>query len=413
MSSSPAQTVTRESSSDHPLYEPMQRPMRVFVFLARGFGARNWMARWTRGEIPGLNEKLPYGYCHAASENCIVQYSEDAGEGPLGEFVRLAIRHILGFDLVHAWRNRKALRAADIVWTHTELEHLAVLALWQFRRPNRRPKLIANSVWLFDRWHRFSAPRRSIYLRFLRQADLLAVMSPENLEVGRQLFPLSRFEMIPFGCDADLLTSPVPRTTHRPVRIVSLGNDIHRDWETLILAARQWPRCHLRIASRQLGRRFLERAPNIDAAPATSQNQVLDLYSWADIAVVPLKPNLHASGITAICEATLRGLPVVCTDTGGLRAYFSDDQVRYVPPHDSAALLRTLEELADDDQLRFTLTRRAQARILSAGLTSRAFAMRHYELSQQLLASRLAPALDSGLSDPVEPAWQPSSPTTP
>jgi hypothetical protein len=32
------------------------------------------------------------------------------------------LRRIVGFDLIHAWRNRKGLFAADIVWTHTELK---------------------------------------------------------------------------------------------------------------------------------------------------------------------------------------------------------------------------------------------------------------------------------------------------
>ncbi len=38
--------------------------------------------------------------------------------------------------------------------------------------------------------------------------------------------------------------------------------------------------------------------------------------------VVPLKPNKHASGITVMEEAALHGLPMVVTDTGGLKAYF-------------------------------------------------------------------------------------------
>ena len=101
--------------------------MRVFVFLGHGFGARQWTERWSNGEIPGLNERLPYGYHHAAGKDCIVEYSEDANENRLTELARRGMRRLLGCDLVHAWRNRKALFAADVVWTHTELEHLAVL----------------------------------------------------------------------------------------------------------------------------------------------------------------------------------------------------------------------------------------------------------------------------------------------
>jgi hypothetical protein len=34
--------------------------------------------------------------------------------------------------------------------------------------------------------------------------------------------------------------------------------------------------------------------------------------------IMSLKPNLHASGITVILESIILGVPVVCTDSGGL-----------------------------------------------------------------------------------------------
>jgi glycosyltransferase involved in cell wall biosynthesis len=140
----------------------------------------------------------------------------------------------------------------------------------------------------------------------------------------------------------------------------------------------------VRIASTTLECRLLSHIPNVAIiAPKTAQ-EVSELYAWADVAVVPLKPNLHASGITVILEAVLCGVPVICTDTGGLRAYFSDDEVRYLASGDASALRRALEEFAEDDRLRFVLAARAQRRVHSADLTSRGFALRYYELSKQL-----------------------------
>ena len=65
---------------------------------------------------------------------------------------------------------------------------------------------------------------------------------------------------------------------------------------------------------------------------------------------MPLKANLHASGSTAIQEATLLGLPVACTRTGGLEAYFDDAQVRYVPVADAPLLKATLVQMCGDPQ---------------------------------------------------------------
>ena len=283
-----AQATKNESlstclSSEGPSAE---RPLRVFVFLGHGFGALRWTERWTKGEIPGLNERLPYGYHHAAGKDCIVEYSEDANENRLTELARRGMRRLLGCDLVHAWRNRKALFAADVVWTHTEQEHLAVLALWQCRRRQRRPKLIAQSVWLFDRWNCFSAPRRWLYRHLLNQADVLTVQSPENLKAARELFPQMRSEFMRFGVSSDATVAPVQRAAHRPVRLVALGNDMHRDWETLIAAAESWSGCRLRIGSKNIDRRLTDYAHNIEVIAPSSRSEIAELYAWADLAVV-------------------------------------------------------------------------------------------------------------------------------
>jgi glycosyltransferase involved in cell wall biosynthesis len=110
------------------------------------------------------------------------------------------------------------------------------------------------------------------------------------------------------------------------------------------------------------------------------------LYDWADIVVVSLKPNLHASGITVVQEAALRGVPVICSDAGGLRAYFSDREVCFVPAQDKAALRQAIEELAADRERRLALAECAQARMGPAGLSSRAYARRHAEISRELMS---------------------------
>ena len=118
---------------------------------------------------------------------------------------------------------------AEAVWTHSELEYLAVLTLWQCRRRDRRPKLIAENVWLFDKWQRFSAPKRCLYRRLISQADVLTCLSPENLKIARELFTQLRSEFIRFGISSDTMVSPVQHAARHPVRIAALGNDMHRD----------------------------------------------------------------------------------------------------------------------------------------------------------------------------------------
>jgi glycosyltransferase involved in cell wall biosynthesis len=360
------------------------RPIRVFVHLAHGFGAAQWQEKWNRGEIIGLNEHLPYGYFWAREHGCAVEYSQDCPEGLLGRALRLAVRWALGFDFAHAWRNRHGIRNAEIIWTHTESQHLAVLLLLLGRKRERRPKIIAQSVWLFDVWPRLSPPKRWLYRALIADADVLTVLSPENLKVARALFPRHPSRMIPYGVKSDGMIQRGCRPAHHPVRVLSLGSDRHRDWPTLVAAVEGWPECELRIVAPQLSP-ALTRGANVSQVRPTSNEELAALYDWADLVALALTPNLHASGITVVEEATVFGLPVVCTDTGGLAAYFAAGEVHFVPVGQPAALREAIAALAVDDAERWRMVERAQRRITVAGLTSRCFGQRHAELSRELL----------------------------
>jgi glycosyltransferase involved in cell wall biosynthesis len=140
----------------------------------------------------------------------------------------------------------------------------------------------------------------------------------------------------------------------------------------------------VRIGAKSIARRLARRSRNIRLV-APDSRELRELYAWADMIVIPLKPNLHVSGITVVAEAVLFGVPMVCTDTGGLRAYFSDDEVRYVPANDPGAMRSAIEQLAANDALRFEMTSKAQERLLKTELSTRARARRLSDLSRDLL----------------------------
>ena len=183
---------------------------------------------------------------------------------------------------------------------------------------------------------------------------------------------------------------PRQPSLHCPVRLLALGNDEHRDWDTAVAAVRGWTDCVLQIASPRLSNRRIEGIANVTKATPRSMTELEALYDWADIIVLPLRPNLHASGITVVLEATSFGLPVICTDTGGLRAYFSDDEVFYVPQYDVLELRRGIARLAADGKRRRAQVKRARDRIRSQDLSSRSFALRHADLSRELLRGAAA-----------------------
>lgn len=359
---------------------------KVFVHLGHGFGGRGWSQRHALGSIPGLNDRLAYGYYHAAGDGWSVEYSQDACENHVRRLCRIALRRVLGFDLIHAWRNRKRLFAADIVWTHTELENLAVLLLFRARSRRSRPKIIANCVWLFDRWPKLSWLRRVVYRQLLRHADAVTTFSPANIKVARSVLPAVRCEYMLWGATIEDMKQSGEKQTRHPLRIASLGNDIHRDWKTLIKAFGNRERYEVRIGSARLNPKLVAGASNVALLSVATANDVKTLYEWADIVVVSLKPNLHVSGITVILESVILAVPVVCTDTGGLRAYFSPAEVRYVPASAPVAMRVAVEDLAKDEEGRSSMVLSAQKRLLRANLTTQGFAERHRRLSGELLA---------------------------
>jgi glycosyltransferase involved in cell wall biosynthesis len=337
-----------------------------------------------------MNSYLPYGYHHAQGNGWSVICSQDGDEGAIVKLIRRAIGRILGFDVIHAWRNRDAMRSANVVWTHTEREHLAAALLLSFsRRPP--PKLLAQCVWLFDNWERLSTPKRALYRHLLIHADIITTQSPEDFSLARKIFPTHAAACILSGGAVEWMKPPREDPVHRPLRLAALGNDMHRDWGTLLRAFGGRSKYELLIASRKVAKRQLRNQPNLKLVDAATEADVRQLYQWADMVIVPLMHNRHASGITVMFEGILSGLPVVATDTGGLRAYFSPDEVAYVPLNAPDAMRAMVDSLSADCSRRLTMVANAQRRMLTGELTKQGYAKRHRELTEKLLQKPATP----------------------
>lgn len=357
-------------------------PLRVFVHLATDKDAAAWRRSWQAGTLVGVNDETPYGYGRAERMGCTLAFSRAHPEKPAARFLRLGLRVLLGFDLLHALRQGPALTGADVVWTHTESQFLAVAAALAVRR--RRPKLIGQSVWLFDRWARLSPLHRMLYRRLIRDVDVLTVHSTENLAVARTLFPGKRVLHVPFGIPSERVAAPVRRPGH-PLRILAVGSDRDRDWACLVAALDGLKEASAIILSGTAPRRLARGRPNLRIGQARSQVELAAQFAEASVVCVPLKPNRHASGITVIQEAVLAGLPVVATATGGLEDYFGADAVRYVPPGDPVALRAALLEIAADPEAARLRAVRAQARMIEAGIGAESYIRRHVDISREML----------------------------
>jgi glycosyltransferase involved in cell wall biosynthesis len=359
--------------------------VKVFVHLAYGFAPATWRRRIENGHLLGINDCPAYGYARAESWGCSVVYSEDRPLGFLSKALRLLLRIALGFDFYHAWANRKNIFSSDVIWTHTESQSLAILALLFLRSSKKKsPRLIAQTIWLLDKWEKLTPVHRYLYRKLLSRSDILTFLSPLNLLKAKRLFPNQDCRLVKFGIRSDQIISRDYRVTY-PIRILSIGNDIHRDWNALIDAFGGWGEFEVRIVTRSLPARTARKHRNITVIQVDRNDALMHIYKWADLLVVLLKENLHASGITVIQEGFSMGLPVIASNVGGLTAYFSSDEVFYLKSRDKDVIRQSILQYAMDINAQKAMVERAQAKMLNGGLNSEEFARQHFSMSQELV----------------------------
>lgn len=277
---------------------------------------------WRKRHADGLTlDETPYGY-HRAVEQFDLRWSGGGAETRRQRAVRRLVSNLLGFDLVHAWRNRAVLAWADVIWTHTEREHLAVSALKGFHRGVSTVPVLAQSVWMWDEWPTYPPWRRRLYARLLRRHAVELVHSRLNLDDSCRAAPGRRVLLIPFGSAAPSATVQEigDRVRQRPL-VLAVGNDRHRDWKLLASVARGTPEADYRVASSSRAARSVSWPTNVLVERASSVAELTGLYADASVVALPLLSNRHASGATTCIEAMNTRRRIVASRAGGLEDY--------------------------------------------------------------------------------------------
>lgn len=362
--------------------------MRVFVLLGYAFDQDQARALHARGETP---EPSFYGFHHAQGMVQQLQHSTGLGRNRFWRAWRVLAIRLLGFDLMQAWRNRHGILAADVVWTMSEREGLAVAALLRLLRPVRRPQLICQCIWLFDELPRLGRLRRWLTEALLAHCDAITVHSRRLLpqvpapHAGRSVF-------MPFGVGGCFLRPLVAQPpcddagrAERGLRLVCAGRDASRDWDIVARVARRLPRHHFEIFCLWAEPARFANLPNVQVHRRAGHAALLAACLSADALLVPMHENLY-SGITVALEAAAMGVPCIAARTGGVDSYFDDSELFFYAPQDAADLARQITALAQSPALGWRKCRAAQARFQRDGLSTRGLMARYVALSRQLLA---------------------------
>lgn len=355
----------------------------VFVHLALNKDVDAWRKARDEGRLVGINDETPYGYGRAEGMGCTVCFSKSQNMGLFVKSMRLVLRGALGFDIVHSWMHRNEFSKADVIWTHTESQFLAVAATLLLTR--QKTKLLGQVVWLMDNWKHLTFLHKWLYRRLIRRVDVMTFLSTENFHVAQTMFPGMNLRIVPFGIPSED-SKPVKTFQGKEIRVLALGNDRHRDWETLVKAVSGEDEMSLVILSGSAPRHLTKYGQNISIRAAHKNDELHEEFKNADVVCVPLKPNLHASGITVIQEAVLYGVPVIATDVGGLDLYFSGDEISYVPVGNVLALRAEIRAVMEEPEVARSRAITAQARMADyEHYGAQAYIAHHVAISRELL----------------------------
>lgn len=365
---------------------------RLFLFYPPGFGASTWRRAYDEGERP----EVTHWSMHLAERHGFeVVSSDDSTAVKVATLVTKLTFRVFRCHVHHLWHNRHRLRDADIVWAMSERELIAALLGAMLTPWRRRPALVGEVVWLADEWPTYG-PLRRLLLRWLfRWVDALLTTTEGGARLLRALLPGVDVRVYRFGAPLDHYAGqqrePGPNPgagTDRPIRVLVAGNDLHRDWGCVAAAFADDPRFEVTLLSRWPWVERFATAPNIRYRPGGRLKTLIDWYRWADVMVMALKPNAHASGTTMLLEAAAMGLPVVCTAAGHIDEYMRPDEVVYVPPSRPAALREAAAELFAQPGEAALRARRAQEAVRERALDAAGAVARRCAVLREMMERR-------------------------
>ncbi|MFZ5871338.1 MAG: glycosyltransferase, partial [Actinomycetota bacterium] len=209
----------------------------------------------------------------------------------------------------------------------------------------RRTPVATGVIWLGEQG---GTPVRAESLRALSRAAFVWVLSVAQVDRLVELgLPRRRVRHLLFGVDADFFFAR-PADEAEPGLLVSVGNDRHRDWVTLLDAFRRLRAVRRHVRLEVVTTAELPPAEGLTVHRRLGHAQLRDVYARASAVVLSTKPNLHVSGMTAALEAQALARPVVLSRTPGAGDYLEHERSGYLtPPGDAAALADRLVEIVD------------------------------------------------------------------
>lgn len=310
--------------------------MHAWVELGPSLDVNAWARRHAAGHVP---DAAPYGLDRLVRHGVTPRFRAPV-RGRLARTASRALRRLADYQLIEGITQVPAGTDVAVAWD----ERAGV------PRALRSPSvpLATGMIWVGepDAGHvELAAARRA-----LPRAALVWVLSRAQLPVLAELgvAPGRRAHLI-FGVDADFFAA-APADVAEPGLVVSVGNDRHRDWPTLLDAFERVravrPEARLELVTRHP----VPPRRGVTVHPSLTHEDLRTLYARANVVAVITRPNLHVSGMTAALEGKAVGRPVLLSSTDGADDYVHAGEGRLVAPGSVEAVRDALLELLDGGQ---------------------------------------------------------------
>ncbi|MCW3476928.1 glycosyltransferase family 4 protein [Limobrevibacterium gyesilva] len=223
-------------------------------------------------------------------------------------------------------------RSADLVISVFESGAVVLLLLRRlffFRPPVALWDVSEDSLW---------RPRRFALNLVLPRIDkLLALTRQQKTATQRRYRLRAPADVIGYAIDEDFYH---PAFCRGADYVLSVGEDVARDYPTLVAALRGLP-----APAVLKTRRAVALPPDMVATveiirERLSFPKLRDLYASASVVVVPLCPSDHPGGITSLFEAMAMGKPVVASDVPMTREFIVPGETGLLVPVGDADAMR-------------------------------------------------------------------------
>ncbi|GAA0839867.1 hypothetical protein GCM10009113_04030 [Marinobacter szutsaonensis] len=217
----------------------------------------------------------------------------------------------------------------------------------------------------------FSFPKRAIRNVLIKLnlllADRVICFSRTQAESWSIKYgvPQSKFSVLRYSIDAEFYQGAVEKHVEDSNKVIAIGRDLGRDFETLAEAVRDKDISLYLVTLPYLLPVSVSNIANVHVKQRLNYSELMDLYQQSVASIVPLIGELtYPSGIRAVMEAMAVGKPVIATRTPVLAEYFTEgEEITFVKAKCTSDMVNAIEILMRSKKLQRKLIDNAHKKL--------------------------------------------------